>query len=92
MKITDQVKLGIKIYSYDENLGKMNTDNHFFFNDKLIKFNIKYLRTNFIKLLFKIIPSIKSFNHYNDTFKLKSSFLKPPLNYLKREISLVEGR
>ena len=104
MKINENINFGIKIYSYDENLDQIKIDNYFFFTDKLInhnfnprfennnKFNIKYMRSNYIKLLLKIIPSMKTKKYSNDTYHLKYSFMKPPLNYLKREIAYVKGR
>ena len=104
MRINETINFGISIYSYDENLDQIKTSNYYFFTDKLInlnfnnrfeknkKFDIKYIRSNYIKLLFKIIPSIKTRKYYNHSYNLKYSFMKPPLNYLKREIAYVAGR
>ena len=104
MKINENINFGIKIYSYDEDLDKIKTNNYFFFTDKLIilnfdpifennnKFNINYIRSNYFKLLFNIIPSMRTKKYHNESFQLKFSYMKPPLSYLKREIAYVEGR
>ena len=78
--------------------------NNFFFTDKLIKsnlnpkfqnnikFNVNYINTNYNKLLFTINKSKRRSLLFNEKFNLKSSFLKPPLSYLKRHIAQSVGR
>ena len=54
-------------------------------------FDIFYLKKKYNSLLSKIVESRKTKEYYNETYNLKFSFLKPPIIYLKREISKIEG-
>lgn len=52
MKINEPINFGIKIYSYDEGLDQIKTNNYFSFTDKLIKLNFNPIfenKNNFIK-------------------------------------------
>ena len=94
----DNVKFGIKIYKINEN-EEIESYEFFFFTQNIInnnlnsffqnnnKFNINYILENYNDKLSQI-NKFKNHNHYD----LQSSFLKPPLPFLKRDISLTEGR
>ena len=100
------MKFGIKIYKINEYNEEIEYYEFFFFTQKTInfnlnpiflnnnKFNINNIYENYNALLSKINKyrnknkNLFLKNHYN----LKASFLKPPLPFLKRDISQVEGR
>ena len=100
INITEHIKFGIKICKIDEDI---EYEEHYFFSEKLFInrlnyqfknnhiFDIFYLKKKYIKLLSKIIESKKTNEFYNETYKLKFSFLKPPINYLKKEITKSKG-
>ena len=104
IRLNEKVKFGIKIYK----INKINEETEyyetFFFTQKLIninnrlfnnnnKFNINYIYHNYNILLSKINKNKNKDDFYwKNHFCLKSSFLKPPLPLLKRDISQVEGR
>ena len=96
INIFEQVKFGITIYKiFDDNLEYFE---HFFFDQSIIlnknkldpkfqnnnKFNINNIYNNYNQLILT--------KDFKEIFKLKSSYLKPPLCYYKRDIALVEGR
>ena len=99
INIFEKVKLGIKIFKINENFESFE---HFFFSDQIIKiykyklnqrfennnkFNINNIYNDYNKLVLKNTDS-----NFKETYNLKSSFLKPPLCYYKRDISHVEGK
>ena len=104
INITEHAKFGIKMYRINEINEEIEYVEHFFFTDKLIninlnplfqnntKFDINYINNNYNKLLHKINLFKKTNTTCFQTFNLKSSFLKPPLSYKKRDISRIEGR
>ena len=81
----------------------LNIINNFFFSDQFFnidknpsnenntKFNINYLYKNFNELANKINNYKNNKFYLNEAYNLKSSYIKPPLFYLKRDISQVKG-
>ena len=104
ININEEAKFGIKIYKINELNEAIEYIQHFFFTDKLInnnlsqifennnKFDMNYIKNNYNKLLYKINQSKKAVKTSYESMNLKSSFLKPPLSYKKRDIALTEGR
>ena len=104
INITEKANFGIKIYKINELNEKVEYFQHFFFTDNLInhnfsrllennnKFEKNYINNNYNKLLYKINQSNKKATTFNESMDLKTSYLKPPLSYKKREIALAEGR
>lgn len=52
---------------------------------------MNYINNNYNKLLYIINQSNKKDKKFNESMYLKTSYLKPPLAYKKREIALAEG-
>ena len=108
INLNERVKFGIKIYKINEKKEENESYEFFFFSQNIIninlnpifqnnnKFNINYIYENYNAILSEI-NKYKN-KHLNFFLKngcypnLKSSFLKPPLPFLKRDISQVEGR
>ena len=108
INLNENVKFGILIYKMNNNNEEIEYYEFFFFSQNIIninlnpifqnnnKFNINYINENYNAILSEINKYkknskdtfLKNNNHYN----LKSSFVKPPLPFLKRDISQVEGR
>ena len=100
----ENIKFGLFIYRINDIEEEIEYFEHFIFTENLIiknnnplfnnnnKFNISYIQNNHCKLLFKINNSKKSDFISNKNFNLKSSYLKPPLCYLKRDISQLVGK
>lgn len=104
INIAEKAKFGIKIFKINDIDEDIQFFEQFFFDDKLIKFNIdliipnnnkfnmNYIYNIYNKLLFKINKSKKKITVFGEKFNLKSSFLKPPLCLFKRDIAQNEGR
>ena len=100
----ESAKFGIKIFKINYSDEEIESFDIFFFSDKLIKsnlkskfnnnyrFNITYIYNNYYKLLFEIGNSKKFNTTVTETFNLKSSFLRPPLFCLKKDITQKEGK
>ena len=100
----ESAKFGIKIYKINYSDEEIEYFDCFFFSNKLIKsnlkskfinnnkFNINYIYNNYYKLLFEIDKSKKFGSFFTKTFTLKSSFLKPPLFCLKKDLAQKEGK
>lgn len=101
IKINEHAKFGIIIYKIDEKNINIESYEQFFFTDKLIKnnlipryqnnekFDFNLINNNYNQLLF-ILKNNNNISNFNDT--LKYSFLKPPLSYFKKDISIYEGK
>ena len=104
INITENVNFGIKIYKICEINDEIESYEHFYFtydfnNSNLNpifqnnnKFNINDLNNKYNKFLTKINRYKKKEKILKKPFKLKSSFVKPPLCYFKRDIAQEEGR
>ena len=104
IKIAEKAKFGINIFKINDIDEDIEFFEQFFFDDKLIKFNLdliipnnnkfnmNYIYNIYNKLLFKINKSKKKITVFGEKFNLKSSFLKPPLCLFKRDIAQNEGR
>ena len=106
--INENVEFGIKIYKINNKNDKIESYEFFFFKYNIIninlntiyqnnnKFNINCIYQNYNAILSEINKyknKNKDFffkNHFH--YNLKSSFLKPPLPFLKRHISQEKGR
>ena len=97
--IAEYIKFGILIYKINDIEEEIETYEQIFFNEKLIKFNlnpifqnnsifnINCIKRDYHKLLFTIEKSKKINSGFSEEYNLKTSFLKPPSFYLKREIA-----
>ena len=104
INLHEDINFGIIFYKINESNEEIEFNEQFFFTDQIIsknlnpvnennnKFNIYYLYNNYYKLLHKINKSKNRELAHKETLNLKSSFLKPPLCFLKRDIALIEGR
>jgi len=104
INIADKAKFGIKIFKINDIDEDIEYFEQFFFDDKLIKFNldfkipnnnkfnVNYIYSIYNKLLFDINKSKKKISSFEEKFNLRSSFLKPPLCIFKRDIAQNEGR
>ena len=106
INLNENVKFGIKIYKINLINEEIEFYESFFFTQKLInininpefqnnnKFNITYLYENYNALLSKINKyKIRNKDFFlKSPYNLKISFLQPPLPFLKRSISPIEGR
>ena len=103
-KIHEHAKFGVKIYKINELGEQIEFNELFFFTDKLFsigkstelednyKFNFQYLYNKYKTLLVKI-KSYKKKGVFSKEYNLlKSSYMQPPLCYLKRDIALDEGK
>ena len=103
-KIHEHVKFGVKIYKINELGEQIEFNELFFFTDKLYnintdagiednyKFDFQYLYKKYKKLVMKI-NEYKNKGIFSEEYNyLKSSYIQPPLCYLKREISQEEGK
>ena len=103
INMDEHVKFGIKIFKNNEIEEEIESFEKYFFTDELIKnnlnptfinnnkFNINYLNDEYNNLLNKI-NGYKRKTEINKFSKLKISYLKPPLCYLKRDIAQIEGK
>ena len=101
--MNEHVKFGIKIFKSNEIEEEIESFEKFFFTDELIKtnlnptminnnkFNINYLNNEYNKILSQI-NRYKRKATINKVFKLKLSYLKPPICHLKRDMALIEGK
>jgi len=103
-KINEHVKFGVKIYKINELGEQIEFNELFFFTDKLFniakskelednyKFNFQYLYNKY-KTLLVTIKAYKKKGIFSDEYSLlKSSYMQPPLCYLKRDIALDDGK
>ena len=103
-KIGEHAKFGIKIYKINDLSEEIEYNDLFFFTDKLIniennpenqnnnKFDNNYLDQNFKNLVQKINQYKKQGIFLEESNNLKSSYLQPPLSFLKRDITRAEGK
>ena len=104
INLHEDIKFGITIFKINELSEEIEFHEQFFFTDQLInknlnpvneninKFNINYLYNIYYNFLLKIKKSKNRELFFKESLNLKSSFLKPPLCFLKRDIALIEGR
>ena len=104
INIEDKANFGIKIYKINSTKEEIEYYQQFFFTNIIIniaqnpslennnKFDINYLYKNFKELLNRIKNYKSNISYRHEAFNLKSSFIQPPLFYLKRDISQVEGK
>ena len=103
-KINEHAKFGIKMYKINELSEEIEYNDLFFFTDKLInieenleyqnnnKFDYNILHQNYKKLVQKINLCKKKGMVLEESYNLKSSYLQPPLSFLKRDIARAEGK
>jgi hypothetical protein len=103
-KIHEHVKFGVKIYKINELGEQIEFNELFFFTDKLFniasstvlednyKFNFQYLYNKYKSLLLKINSYKKKGIFPEEYSLLKSSYIQPPICYLKRDIAQDEGK
>jgi len=103
-KIHEHVKFGIKIYKINEFGEQIEFSELFFFTDKLFninqnqgiqdnyKFDFNYLYKKYKDLLQNINEHKKKGIFLEESNRLKSSYMQPPLCFLKRDIAQDEGK
>lgn len=103
IKIEDKANFGIMIYKINNTNEEIEYYQQFFFSDEIFNinqnptlennnlFNMTYIYKSFNELLNKIKKHKADASYKNEAYNLKSSFLKPPLFSLKRDIAQIEG-
>ena len=103
-KIHEHVKFGIKIYKINEFGEQIEFSELFFFTDKLFninqsqgiqdnyKFDFNYLYKKYKDLLQNINEYKKKGIFLEESNNLKTSYMQPPLCFLKRDIAQDEGK
>lgn len=104
IKLSERAKFGVLFYKVNDLDEKIEYNELFFFNEKLIntafnlshqdnnKFNSNLIYNNYKKLLLEVNKSKKGESLNKEPINIKSSFLQPPLCFLKRDIAQVKGR
>jgi hypothetical protein len=94
ININEKIKFGIKIYQKQENYENIKAFQTFFFLEKNFEYNQLNCNNIFFDSLLinkKYLKNVYNLNK-NEALRLKKSYIKFPINCLKREIAIYENK
>ena len=98
IKINEPIEFGIKLYKKQDMIEYCIL---YFFNDRIFKYNKMRNRNNkifnillIINKYNKFIKDIKNSSDYtnNNSYKLKKSYISPPIPFIKNELAIIDNQ